>query len=372
MIFYATTAYGFEGALSREMKSLGLNIVDRQTSRIAFEGGFDDACRANLMLRTAGRVRLVCARFECINFDQLYEGVYSVQWEEYIEKGVRVHVDARSISSTLSSVPAIQSVAQKAVYDRLSKAYGQSVFGGSEKYALEVHISKDYAVVSMDTSGEPLHKRGYRVLNPKAALRETLAAALVIYSGWRGDWPLVDPFCGSGTILAEAAMFAANMPPGGMRRFACEDWPWWDDKDWQRQREKAQDEIKKSGLPGITGYDIDASVLSLARIHLKKSGVSGFVNIHKGDARSVVLKGQNGHIITNPPYGKRMGSGGDLKTLYREFFKNINKYPGWSCGMLTQRPDTETLAGRPADKKRKLRNGQLDCRYYQFFKGKGE
>jgi len=367
MIFYATCAYGLEGALSRELKGLGFTVIDTQTSRVAFEGGFDEASRANLMLRTAGRVRLQTGQFDCKTFDELFENIVNIPWENYIEKGVRFHITARSLSSELHSVPAIQSIAQKAIFERLSKKYRQQQFFGQDKYSIEVHIYKDHVSVSIDTTGEPLHKRGYRILNPEAALRETLAAALVIYSGWRCDWPLLDPFCGSGTIVVEAAMFAANMPPGANRGFSSEQWPWWDKKAWDRQRQKAKDEIVRTSLPAIIGSDNDEKVLLMAKTHIKKAGLTNVITILKADATTMSLSQPEGYIVTNPPYGERMGEERMIKELYLKFFKNINSYRGWSCNFLSARGDVEKLAERKANKKRKLKNGQIDCTYYQFF-----
>ena len=297
MKFIATTAYGLEGALSREMKALDFKHIEVDTSRVTFEGDLADGCRANLMLRSAGRVRIEVGSIKAETFDELHDGVYAMPWEDFVERGFTVTVTARSVRSKLHAEPSIQSVAHKAICRRLCEKYKVSKLVGKSKYAIEVHLYKDRAVLSLDTSGQPLHMRGYRVLNPEAALRETLAGALVTFSGWRYDWPMVDPFCGSGTICVEAAMAARNMPPGGNREFIGEKFRWWDKAIWEQQREKALDEINWEPLPPIRGFDNDPKVLSMAKTHARKASVSEDITWAEADATTMQLEEERGHIL---------------------------------------------------------------------------
>jgi putative N6-adenine-specific DNA methylase len=315
-------------------------------------------------------VRLVVGEFDAESYDELFDNINEIPWQDYIEKGANLKVNARHVNGVLYSVPNIQSVTQKAIYTKLGKIYNSKVITGAIKYSIEVHVHKKHVVVSIDTSGRPLHMRGYRVLNPEAALRETLAAALVIYSSWQGDWKLYDPMCGSGTICVEAAMFARNMPPGGNRSFAAEAFPWWDSNIWSEARQRCQDEVNRDINLEILGSDKDKRVLRMAQTHARRAGVTGDIKFFEKDATKINITDPHGHIISNPPYGIRIGDKERIPTLYRDFFSALPD--SWSWHIISSREEVEQWANRKANKKRKLYNGKLACRYYEFFRRKAD
>ena len=367
MKFIATTGFGMDGALSRELKHLGYK-ADIQTSMATIEGDLSDGAYLNLMLRTAGSVKMVIAEFNAKSYDELFDRVKNIPWQDYIERGANLKVTARAVKGVLYSLRDIQSITQKAVYVKLMDKYNVNRVVGEVKYVVDVHIHKQHVTVSINTSGKPLHMRGYRVLNPEAALRETLAAALVIYSTWKGDWKLYDPMCGSGTICVEAAMFAKNMAPGLNRTFAAENFPWWGDKIWKDARQKCLDGVNHEKLE-IIGSDIDKRVLSMAQTHARKAGVNDDIKFFNKDVRKLKITDTNGHIISNPPYGIRLGDDKEMPLFYRSFFEALPLH--WSWHILSAREDVEGLAGRKADNKRKLYNGRLECHYFEFYKKKG-
>ena len=367
MKFIATTGYNMEGALSRELKQLGYK-ADIQTSRAVIEGDLADGAYLNLMLRTAGSVKLVISEFNARSYDELFDKIKGIHWQDYIERGANLKVVARAAKGVLYSLRDIQSVTQKAVYVKLMDRYNVHRISGPVKYTIDVHIHKARVTVSINTSGRPLHMRGYRVLNPEAALRETLAAALVIYSSWKGDWKLYDPMCGSGTICVEAAMAARNMAPGINRTFAGEGFPWWDKKIWDSVRQRCKDGVREQSAE-IIGSDINKKALSMAKTHARKAGVQSGIKFFDKDARTLKITDPKGHIICNPPYGIRLGDEKQMPMFYGSVFKVLP--PDWSWHILSARDDVENLAGRRADKKRRLYNGRIECCYYEFFKKRG-
>jgi len=368
MKFIATTGYGMDGALSRELKKLGYK-AEIQTSRAIIDGSLEDGAYLNLMLRTAGSVKLVVGEFSARSYDELFDKIKKIDWQDYIERGANLKVNARAVKGVLYSLRDLQSITQKAVCTKLMDKYNVHRIVGAVKYAIDVHVHKAKVTVSINTSGKPLHMRGYRVLNPEAAIRETLAAALVIYSSWQGDWKLYDPMCGSGTICVEAAMFARNMAPGMNRTFAGEGFPWWDDKIWKLARQKCLDEQLPEKKAEIIGSDIDTRVLSMAKTHARKAGVQNDIKLFNKDVRKLQINDAKGHIICNPPYGIRLGDEKQMPLFYGSFFKALPTQ--WSWHILSAREDVENLARRKADKKRILYNGNLECRYYEFFGKKG-
>ena len=368
MKFIATTGFGMDGALSRELKQLGYK-ADIQTSMAIVEGNLNDGAYLNLMLRTAGSVKLIVGEFNAKSYDELFDKIKKIHWQDYIEHGANLKVNARAVKGVLYSLRDIQSITQKAICTRLEQAYKVRRIIGPVKYEVDVHIHKAKVMVSINTSGRPLHMRGYRVLNPEAALRETLAAALVIYSTWKGDWKMYDPMCGSGTICVEAAMFAKNMAPGINRSFAGESFPWWDNKIWEKTRQRCLDEQDNSLKLDIIGSDINKKVLAMANTHARKAGVKDDIKFFNKDVRKLKITDPHGHIVSNPPYGIRLGSEKEMPLFYQSFFKALPMH--WSWHILSAREDVESLAGRRADKKRRMYNGRLECQYYEFYKKKG-
>ncbi len=367
MKFIATTGYALEGVLNRELKSLNMNVLDVSTSRVVFEGDHIDGCRASIMLRSAGRIMLQVGSFNAMTFDELFDGTYSIQWERIVEEGVSVAVVARSVNSALFSQRTIQSIVQKAVFKRICDKRRVRFVQGQPKYNIDVLIHKNNVSISIGLVGDPLHRRGYRVLNPEAALRETLAASLVLLSGWKFDRPLHDPFCGSGTILVEAALLARNIGPGINRKYLYQAIPWWPKSAHDEAYAQCRDEEYRGELPPITGGDIDDNVLSMAKTHIKKAKVSGDIIVRNEKVKNMELNGERGHIITNPPYGERLSSKEALYKTYSEFAEAYRKYPGYSCHIITSYEKTQVLFNRRADKKRKLYNGNIQTFYYQFF-----
>ena len=367
MKFIATTGYSLEGVLNRELKALDMNVLDVATSRVMFEGDHIDGCRASIMLRSAGRVLLQVGSFTAMTFDELFDGTYSIQWERIVEEGVSVKVVARSVNSALFSQRTIQSIVQKSIFKRICDKRRTRFVQGQPKYHVDVLIHKNIVSISIDLVGQPLHMRGYRVLNSDAALRETLAASLVLLSGWKFDRPLHDPFCGSGTILAEAALLARNIGPGINRKFLYQTIPWWPKAACEKAYEQCKDEEFRDKLPPITGADIDERVLSMAKTHIKKAKVAGDISLRVEKVKDMELVGERGHIITNPPYGERLSSKELLYTMYSEFAQAYKPKPGYSCHIITTYEKTQPIFGRTADKKRKLYNGNIQAIYYQFF-----
>jgi len=368
MDFIATAAYGLEGVTAQELRDLGMNVGLVQTSRVAFSGDLTDGARANLNLRTAGRVRLVVGMFHAETFDALYEGVRALPWADFLTQDAAFPVTARCITSTLMSVPDCQSITKRAIVDSLRRKYGMTRFTEQGiSYPIEVHIWKDEVTVSIDTSGTPLHQRGYRKLNGPAALRETLAASLVLLSHWSPDRVLWDPCCGTGTIAIEAAMIGRNIAPGMERNFSAERYPWWPKSAWGTARKEAWDVADYDRKLEIIASDIDANAISMAIYHAKEAQVFDCVDLRVLDLAKVKSNQGYGHLIANPPYGERMSDRKACQALYRSMGQMWQRMNGWSCHVITSDQYFEQSFGRRANKRRVLYNGPLACRYYQYF-----
>jgi 23S rRNA (guanine2445-N2)-methyltransferase / 23S rRNA (guanine2069-N7)-methyltransferase len=364
----ATSAVGLEAVVARELKALGYEATIRQTGRIAFAADETAICRTNLWLRTADRVLVEMGSFEATDFGQLFDRTFALPWEAWIARDAAFPVNGRSIKSQLSSVPACQKIVKKAIVEKLRKAHGtQTLPETGPQFTVEVALLENQATLTLDTSGPSLHKRGYRKLVAEAQLKETLAAALVMLSFWKPERPLVDPFCGSGTIPIEAALIGRNLAPGLNRTFAAEAWPRIDARLWAEARAEARDRAGP-GLPlKIIGTDIDEQVLGLARYHAGQAGVADDIHFQQREFRELTSKKEFGCVICNPPYGERMGDGGDLEALYAAMPLVLRRLKTWSHYILTAFPDFESLVGRPADRRRKLFNGRIECTYFQFY-----
>jgi len=363
----ATAASGVEAVVKRELAALGYDARTVSPGRLLFAGNVAAICRANLWLRSGERVLVHMGSFPATDFGVLFEGVAALPWETWLPAGAEFPVDGRSHNSQLSSVPACQRIVKRAVAKRLQEAHGVDHLPESgARYAIEVSLRDDVAMLTLDTTGVGLHKRGYRRLVGEAQLRETLAAAMVQLSYWRPERVLVDPFCGTGTIPIEAAMIGRNMAPGLRRTFASEDWPTFDAKLWQTAREEARDLLQPALPVRLLGYDVDEEALGLARFHAEQAGVADDIHWQQRPFAELRAKAEYGCVITNPPYGERMGRDAEIEQLYRSFPIVLRRLPTWSHYILSARPDLEELVGQQADRRRKLYNGPIECTYYQF------
>lgn len=371
MEWIATTSFSLEGVTARELEALGIKVKEPQASRVLFEGSFEDAAKANLWLRTAGHVRLVVGSFRAETFDELFEGTKAIAWEQWIERDYAFPVTCRSVNSKLFSLSDCQAIVKKAIVERLKTRHKVDWFSEKGPVAgVEVHIHKDVATLSIDTSGDGLHMRGYRKLNGPAALRETLAAALVLLTKWRGDRPFADPLCGTGTIAIEAAMFARNIAPGAKRSFAAETLGWFPRNAFDTERKRAAEAIKKDMQLDIYASDFDAEAISMAKYHAKAAGVAADVRIEQAVLKKFTSALPQGHIITNPPYGERMGDAREVEAVYRELGALYSRLDRWAFHVITSSEDFERFFGHRSDSRRELRNGQLKCRYYEFYRHK--
>ena len=361
--------FGLEAVLKREIYDLGYEITQVEDGRVTFEGDAEAICRANVFLRTAERVLLLVGRFRATTFDELFEGVKALPWEEYLPKDAKFWVKkASSIKSKLFSSSDIQSIVKKAVVERLKREYEVEWFPeDGAAYPIRVFLLKDEVMVTLDTSGESLHKRGYRTMTSKAPLTETLAAALLILTPWKADRIFVDPFCGSGTFPIEAAMMAANIAPGMHREFIAEQWTnLIDRKLWYETVEEAEEMVDTSVSVDIQGYDIDGEVVKAARENAKRAGVADMIHFQERQVSELRHPKKYGFIVTNPPYGERLEDKKDLPELYTQIGEAYRNLDSWSMYMITSYEDTEKYIGRKADKNRKIYNGMLKTYFYQF------
>ena len=372
MKLYEITApchFGMEAVLKKEIYDLGYDIKRVEDGRVTFSGDDEAIVRANMFLRTAERVLLNLGRFHAESFEELFQGVSKIPWEDVLPKDAKFWVKkASTAKSKLYSAPDIQSIVKKAIVERLKKHYHTSWFEESgEAYPLRVFIYKDEVTVALDTSGEHLHKRGYRRLTSRAPVSETLAAAIILLTPWKADRILVDPFCGSGTFPIEAAMIGANIAPGLNRAFAAEKWKHlFAPKLWYDAIEEANDEMNPDISMDIQGYDIDNEIIRCARQNAKDAGVDKLIHFQQRPVSELHHPKKYGFIITNPPYGERLEEKAALPQLYKEMGEAFGRLDGWSYYILTSYEDAQRYIGRKADKNRKIYNGMLKTYLYQF------
>jgi len=361
--------FGMEAVTKREIYDLGYEITRVEDGRITFEGDAEAICRANVFLRSAERVLLLVGRFKATTFEELFQGIKALPWEEYIPQDGKFWVKkASSIKSKLFSPSDIQSIAKKAMVERLKGVYKTDWFKeDGAAYPIRIFLLKDEVMVALDTSGDSLHKRGYRLQTSKAPITETLAAALIMLTPWRKDRILVDPFCGSGTFPIEAAMMAANIAPGMNREFTAEAWTNIIPKQlWYDTVQEAQDMVDTDIVVDIQGYDLDGEVVKAARENAKRAGVDHLIHFQQRDVAKLSHPKKYGFIITNPPYGERLEEKADLPELYTtigDVYKNLDS---WSMYMITSYADAERYVGKKADKNRKIYNGMIKTYFYQF------
>lgn len=367
--FLAPCHFGLESVLKRELQNLGCEISLVEDGRVTFKGDMQTLCRANIFLRTAERVLLQTGRFQAESFDELFERIKEIPWEEYIPENGKFWVTkATSVKSRLFSPSDIQSIVKKAMVERLKQHYGVSWFPeDGAAYPVRITFLKDEAVVGIDTSGVSLHKRGYRRLASKAPITETLAAALLMLTPWRSDRILVDPFCGCGTFPIEAAMMAANMAPGVNRGFAAEEWKnLVERKLWYEAVTEANDLLDDGIETDIQGYDIDPAMVKAARENAREAGVDHLIHFQARPVSELRHPKKYGFVVTNPPYGERLEEKEALPALYREIGEAFERLDSWSMYLITGYEDAERYIGRRADRNRKIYNGMLKTYFYQF------
>ena len=360
---------GLESLVGDEVKRLGLSDVRVENGRILCAGEEADIARLNINSRCGARVLLVLSRFRATDFEALFQGVKAIRWEDWIPREGEFPVTGYSISSTLHSVPACQSIVKKAVSERLGSAYGlETLPETGKRYQIRFSIMKDEVLVGLDSSGEGLYKRGYRAVGVAAPLKETLASAMVQFSRYRGRDPLCDPFCGSGTIAIEAALIARNRAPGLNRSFAAQHWAPLDKKIWLDAAEEAMDK-EFNGRYEIWGGDIDPQAVEIAQHNAQLAEVDDIVHFEVADATRFHWGGMYGRVVTNPPYGERLLEQHEAEELYRAFGRAMDKLPDtWRISVLSSHTEFERCFGREADRKRKLYNGMLKCDLFMYGK----
>jgi len=363
----AACAFGLEALVKRELIALGYQPKITQPGRIEFEGDWSAVCRTNIWLRTADRVLIEVQKFDAPDFDALFETIKAYDWSEFIPVNAAFPVIGKSRLSTLTSVPAIQRTVKKALVESLQKFHKTETLPETDAtYKVEVALLNDVATLTIDTTGASLHKRGYRRLVAKAPIKETLAAALVDLSVWRPDRPLIDPFCGSGTIAIEAAMIGKNIAPGINREFASSNWETITAELWASAFEEAKDLQRPDVEMQIIGNDRDKEVLSLARYHSEQAGVAEHIHFQHQSFDQLRSSREYGCIVTNPPYGERLEEQQRLIGLYQSIPAVMQRLPTWSLFLITNMPKFERLIQKEATRRRKLFNGRIECTYYQF------
>lgn len=361
--------FGLEAVLKKEITELGYEILQVEDGRVLFEGDDEAVCRANLFLRTAERILIKIGSFPAVTFEELFQGTKGLPWEDYIPKDGKFWVTkAASVKSKLFSPSDIQSVMKKAIVERLKGVYRTNWFAeDGESFPLRVFIMKDTVTVGLDTTGESLHKRGYRKLTAKAPIAENLAAALIMLTPWKKDRILVDPFCGSGTFPIEAAMMAANMAPGLCREFLSEEWEHLiPKKRWYDALDEANDLVDLSVDADIQGYDIDDNMVVISRENAKRAGVDKLIHFQRRPVSELSHPKKYGFLITNPPYGERLEEKEKLPKLYRTLGERYRNLDCWSMYLISAYEKAEESIGKKADKNRKIYNGMMKAYFYQY------
>ncbi len=361
--------FGLEAVLKREIYDIGYDVTQVEDGRVTFEGDEEAVCRANIFLRTAERILLKTGSFHAETYDELFEAVKAIPWEDYLPENAKFWVTkASSVKSKLYSPSDIQSIVKKAMVERMKQKYQVDWFPeDGAAYPVRVFLMKNQVTIGLDTSGDHLHKRGYRTMAGKAPLSETLAAALILLTPWKRDRILVDPFCGSGTFPIEAAMIAANIAPGMGRHFQAEKWSGLIRSSlWREIREEAEAMVDTDIETDIQGYDIDGDIIKVARDNARRAGVDHLIHFQQRAVADLRHPKKYGFVITNPPYGERLEDKKNLPGLYREMGEAFKRLDSWSEYILTSYEDAERYIGRKADRNRKLYNGMLKTYFYQF------
>ncbi len=367
--YIAPCHFGLEAVLKREITDLGYDVTAVENGKVTFAGDAQAAAYANVFIRTAERILLKVGEFNAETFDELFENTKALPWDEFLPKDARFWVaKANSVSSRLFSPSDIQSIMKKAMVDRMRERYHQSWFDESgAAFPVRTAIVKDRVTVGLDTTGVSLHKRGYRKATAKAPITETLAAALILLTPWKKDRILADPFCGSGTFVIEAAMMAANMAPGMHRTFLSQEWKELiDPKHFREAFEEASDCVDLSVSTDLSGFDLDPEAVAMARSNARDAGVQKLVRFRQQDVSELSHPGKFGFLITNPPYGERIGETEELKKVYRTLGERYRALDSWSLYLITALEGAEECIGRKADKNRKIYNGMMKTYFYQY------
>lgn len=366
----ATAPMGLEAVVARELNELGYRDTIVENGRVNFTGDYIDICKCNLWLRTSDRILIKMGEFTAQTFDELFEGTKALPWEDWIPEGGEFPVEGRSHKSQLSSVPACQGIVKKAIVEKLKLSYDTEWFEETgPRYVIEIILLNDKALLTLDTTGPALHKRGYRKHATEAPLKETMAAALILLSRWNQNpsRPFYDPCCGSGTLPIEAAMIAWNIAPGLRRTFNSETWPVLPEALWQQVREEAYDAVTDDIPLNITGSDIDPEAIEISIASAKAAGFSKEIKFLQAPAIQIQPQGDYGCLITNPPYGERIGEEKEVRKLIAHLGRLSAELPTWSFFAISPTERFEEIFHRKADKRRKLFNGRIECQYYQYF-----
>ena len=364
----ATCAAGIESIVGNELKHLGYK-VNVENGRVRFDGDVADIAKTNLWLRTADRIKIVVGEFTAKTFEELFQGVEGLNWEDFLPLDAEFPVAGKSQKSTLHNVPSVQAITKKAIVTKMSTVYHRrtKLPETGALYPIEVAINKDKVLITLDTTGSSLFKRGYRVNKGGAPLKENMAAALVLLARWYPEMPFVDPVCGSGTIPIEAALIGCNIAPGLKRNFALENWDWVDKDIVKQAREQAQAAIKKDVDLDISGYDIDGSMIEIAKENAVQAGVQDIVNFKQMAVKDFKTDKINGVIVANPPYGERLSDKEHVHQLYQQMGKLYQPLTSWSKYILTSDLQFEQFYGTKATKRRKLYNGSLRTDFFQYW-----
>ncbi|TXC93237.1 class I SAM-dependent RNA methyltransferase [Metabacillus litoralis] len=364
----ATSAMGLEAIVGKEVKDLGYDC-QVENGKVMFEADELAICRSNLWLRTADRIKIKVGEFQAKTFDELFEKTKALNWGDYLPVNAEFPVIGKSVKSTLHSVPDCQAIVKKAVVEKIKSHYKTEGWLSETGpfYRIEVALLKDIATITIDASGAGLHKRGFRMDQGGAPIKETLAAALVLLTKWNPDRPFVDPFCGSGTIPLEAAMIGQNIAPGFNRDFASEAWDWIGKDKWDLARQEVEDKAKYDQPLDIQASDIDHRMVNIAKENAEEAGLSESIQFKQMQVKDFTTTKEFGVIVGNPPYGERLGEKREVEQLYREMGQAFSTLDTWSIYMLTSHEGFEELYGKPATKKRKLFNGFIKTDFYQYW-----
>ncbi|WP_416826697.1 THUMP domain-containing class I SAM-dependent RNA methyltransferase [Ectobacillus polymachus] len=364
----ATAAMGLEALVAREIRDLGYEC-EVDNGKVTFQGDESAICRSNLWLRTADRIKIKIGEFRATTFDELFEKTKALPWGDYIPEDAEFPVVGKSVKSTLFSVSDCQSIVKKAIVEKMKSTYKRTTWfeENGPLYRIQVSLLKDVATLTIDASGIGLHKRGYRIGQGEAPLKETLAAALVMLTNWKPDFPFVDPLCGSGTIPIEAALIGQNIAPGFNREFAANKWGWIPQEKWDLAYEEAEDKANYDQPLHIMGSDIDHRLVEIATDNAREAGFTDLISFKQMQVKDFTTKEDYGYVVTNPPYGERLSEKSMVEQLYKDMGNVFRNYPTWSVYVVTNHEKFETYYGRPASKKRKLFNGMIRTDYYQYF-----